>query len=193
MFDLDGCVWQGSALEPGARGALTALHASGRALGFLSNNSRASGEDLRRRLLEHGIDIAQHVLTPLDIIGDFITERFGRSRALVMGASEFVEAVRRGGHQILEFDAYRKTTVVVVGNDFDVSYTRITAAARAVAGGAPLVTPNLDHLHRWGRGAGWPPPRPSPPTSARGGPAPNPAPTPHSGPRQTPRRASRPS
>ena len=144
MFDLDGCVWQGSALEPGARGALTALHASGRALGFLSNNSSASGEDLRRRLLEHGIDIAQHVLTPLDIIGEFITERFGRSRALVMGAPELVEAVRRGGHQILEFDAYRKTTVVVVGNDFDVSYTRITAAARAVAGGAPLVTPNLD-------------------------------------------------
>jgi HAD superfamily hydrolase (TIGR01450 family) len=120
------------------------LHANGRALGFLSNNSRASGGDLRRRLHEHGIDIAQHVLTPLDVIGEFIAERFGQSRVLVMGAPELVEAVRRGGHQILDFDAYRGSTVVVVGNDFNVSYTRITAAARAVAGGAPLVTPNLD-------------------------------------------------
>jgi 4-nitrophenyl phosphatase len=33
---------------------------------------------------------------------------------------------------------------VVVGNDFDVSYTRIAAAARAAAAGAPLVTPNMD-------------------------------------------------
>jgi len=121
-----------------------ALHASGRAIGFLSNNSRASGQDLRRRLHEHGIGIAQHVLTPLDIMGEFIAERFGRSRALVMGAPELVEAVRRGGHEVLEFDAYRKATVVVVGNDFAVSYGRITAAARAVAAGAPLVTPNLD-------------------------------------------------
>lgn len=144
VFDLDGCVWQGSTLEPGAREALTALHASGHTLGFLSNNSRSSGQDLCRRLHEHGIAVAQHVLTPLDIMGEFITGRFGRSRVLVMGASELVEAVRRGGHDVLDFDAYRKATVVVVGNDFDVSHARITAAARAVAAGAPLVTPNLD-------------------------------------------------
>jgi HAD superfamily hydrolase (TIGR01450 family) len=131
-------------LEPGAREALLALHDSGRVLGFLSNNSRATGADLRRRLHEHGIVVAQHVLTPLDIMGQFIAERFGRSRVLVMGAPELAESVRSGGHDILDFEAYGKATVVVVGNDFDVSYARISAAARAVAAGAPLVTPNLD-------------------------------------------------
>ncbi|HSB41551.1 MAG TPA: HAD hydrolase-like protein, partial [Methylomirabilota bacterium] len=35
-------------------------------------------------------------------------------------------------------------TVVVVGNDFDFSYERLTAAARAVAGGAAFLTPNID-------------------------------------------------
>jgi 4-nitrophenyl phosphatase len=34
--------------------------------------------------------------------------------------------------------------VVVVGNDFDFTYERLTAAARAVAGGAVFVTPNID-------------------------------------------------
>ena len=34
--------------------------------------------------------------------------------------------------------------MVVVGNDFDFSYERLTAAARAVAAGAPFVTPNID-------------------------------------------------
>ncbi len=144
VFDLDGCVWNGSVLEPGAREALFALHGSGRAIGFLSNNSRATGEDLRRRLHGHGIAIAEHVVTPLEIIGEFIAERFGHSRVLVMGAAELAAAVRRGGHDLVEFDAARQATVVVVGNDFDVSYTRIAAAARAVAGGAPLVTPNMD-------------------------------------------------
>jgi HAD superfamily hydrolase (TIGR01450 family) len=144
VFDLDGCVWNGSALEPGAREALAALHGSGRAIGFLSNNSRAFGGDLRRCLHGHGITFAEHVLTPLEIIGEFIAERFGRSRALVMGAAELAEAVRRGGHDVVDFDHAREATVVVVGNDMDVSYARITAAARAAAAGAPLITPNLD-------------------------------------------------
>ena len=34
--------------------------------------------------------------------------------------------------------------MVAVGNDFDLSYERLAAAARAVAAGAPLVTPNVD-------------------------------------------------
>ena len=118
--------------------------ASGRAIGFLSNNSRATGEDLRRRLHGHGITIAEHVVTPLEIIGEFIAERFGPSRVLVMGAAELAAAVRRGGHALVGFDDARQATVVVVGNDFDVSYARIAAAARAAAAGAPLVTPNMD-------------------------------------------------
>jgi len=39
---------------------------------------------------------------------------------------------------------FRKATVVAVGNDFDLSYDRLAAAARAAAAGAPLVTPNVD-------------------------------------------------
>jgi len=39
---------------------------------------------------------------------------------------------------------YARATVVAVGNDFDLTYERLTAACRAVAAGAPLVTPNLD-------------------------------------------------
>ena len=34
--------------------------------------------------------------------------------------------------------------MVVVGNDFDLTYERLTAAARAAAAGAPIVTPNVD-------------------------------------------------
>jgi len=41
-------------------------------------------------------------------------------------------------------ERFREATVVVVGNDFDFTYERLTAAARAVAGGAAFVTPNID-------------------------------------------------
>jgi HAD superfamily hydrolase (TIGR01450 family) len=144
VFDLDGCVWNGNALNPGARETLADLHAAGRRLAFISNNSRATGADLRARLHELGVTVAEHVLTPLEIIGRVIGDAYGASRVLVMGADELARAVARGGHEILEMKRYREATVLVVGNDFDLTYERLTAAARAAAAGAPIVTPNVD-------------------------------------------------
>lgn len=144
VFDLDGCVWSGSVLNPGAGETLQALHAGGRRLAFISNNSRATGAELRARLRGLGVTVAEHVLTPLDIIGRVIADAHGRSRVLVMGAEVLARAVAQAGHEILDMKRYREATVVVVGNDFELSYERLTAAARAAAAGAPIVTPNVD-------------------------------------------------
>jgi HAD superfamily hydrolase (TIGR01450 family) len=144
VFDLDGCVWQGEVLSPGAGEVLTALHRAGRRIAFLTNNSRATGPAIRAKLHRLGLAFAEHALTPLEIIGSVVAERFGRSRVLVLGAPELTAAVRAGGHDIVDVAAFRTATVVVVGNDFDLTYERLAAAARAAAAGAPLVTPNVD-------------------------------------------------
>lgn len=144
VFDLDGCVWNGEALNPGAAETLAALARAGRRLAFLSNNSRATGADLRARLHRLGVPAAEHVLTPLEIIGAFILERHGRSRVLVMGASEMADVIVASGHEVVPMADYRRASVVAVGNDFDLTFDRLTAAARAVAAGAALVTPNVD-------------------------------------------------
>jgi len=144
VFDLDGCVWSGHVLNPGAQELLTALHARGRRLAFVSNNSRAFGDELRGRLHDLGITMAEHVLTPLEIIGATVARRFGASRVLVIGGPDTAAAVARGGHEIVSVKDYRRATVVVVGNDFDLSYERLTAASRAAAAGAPLVVANTD-------------------------------------------------
>ncbi|OLC00717.1 MAG: hypothetical protein AUH30_01855 [Candidatus Rokubacteria bacterium 13_1_40CM_68_15] len=144
VFDLDGCVWNGNVLNPGAAETLAAFHRAGRHLAFVSNNSRATGGDLRERLHALGVAVAQHVLTPLEIIGEVITQRWSRSRVLVMGAREMVDAIARAGHAIVDTKDWREATVVAVGNDFDLTYERLTAAARAAAATGRLVTPNVD-------------------------------------------------
>jgi 5'-nucleotidase len=144
VFDLDGCVWNGSTLNPGARETLAALDRAGRGLAFVSNNSRATGGELREKLRGLGVDVARHVLTPLEIIGEVIRERYGLSRVLVIGSPDMAAVIARAGHELVDVKDYRAATVVAVGNDFDLSYERLTAAARAAARGAPLVTPNVD-------------------------------------------------
>jgi HAD superfamily hydrolase (TIGR01450 family) len=144
VFDLDGCVWTGEVLSAGAADTLAALGRAGRRLAFISNNSRATGAELRARLHRLGVKEAEHVFTPLEIIGSDIAERFGPSRVLVIGAPEMRAVIERAGHEIVDVTSFRRATVVAVGNDFDLSYERLAAAARAAAAGAPLVTPNLD-------------------------------------------------
>jgi HAD superfamily hydrolase (TIGR01450 family) len=144
VFDLDGCVWQGERLNPGAAETLAALHARGRGVAYLTNNSRATGADITAKLRRLGVTPAEPALTPLEILGTVIAERYGPSRVLVVGAPELAAVVEHAGHTLVDVKAWREATVVAVGNDFELTYERLTAASRAAAAGAPLVTPNVD-------------------------------------------------
>jgi HAD superfamily hydrolase (TIGR01450 family) len=144
VFDLDGCVWQGERLNPGAAATLGALARAGRGVAYVTNNSRARGLEVSAKLARLGVEPCAHALTPLEILGHVIAERYGRSRVLVIGAPELAAVVAEAGHTIVDVKGWRDATVVAVGNDFDLSYERLAAAARAAAAGAPVVTPNID-------------------------------------------------
>jgi glycerol-1-phosphatase len=144
VFDLDGCVWQGERLNPGAADTLAALDRAGRGVAYLTNNSRARGADISAKLRRLGVTPSQHALTPLEILGEVVRERWGHSRVLVIGAPELGAVVEAAGHTLVDVKAWRQASVVAVGNDFDLNYQRLTAAARAAAAGAPVVTPNVD-------------------------------------------------
>jgi len=143
VFDLDGCVWNGNALNPGARETLEGLVAAGRRIAFLTNNSRATAAEILERLHALGVTVAEHAFTPLEIIGSVIAQRCGRSRVLVIGAPELVEKVAEAGHEIVPVKDYREAGALALGNDFELSYDRLTAASR-VAATRLWFTPNYD-------------------------------------------------
>src|SRR5205814_8543726 len=102
------------------------------------------GADVSAKLRRLGVTPSAHALTPLEILGEVVRERWGVSRVLVIGAPELAAVVEAAGHTLVDVKAWREATVVAVGNDFDLTYERLTAAARAAAAGAPVVTPNVD-------------------------------------------------
>ncbi|HSL48478.1 MAG TPA: HAD-IIA family hydrolase [Candidatus Deferrimicrobiaceae bacterium] len=145
VFDLDGCVWTGEVLIPGAAQVLALIRQQGKGLCFLTNNSRARARTVQAKLVRLGVEAKEaEVLTPLEIVGEVVAQRWGPSRVLAIGGPELAEVLVEAGHHLVPVDAYRDATVVVVGNDFDFTYERLTAAARAVAAGAAFVTPNID-------------------------------------------------
>jgi glycerol-1-phosphatase len=145
VFDLDGCVWTGDVLMPGVAAVLALIRRQGKGLCFLTNNSRARARTMQAKLERLGVEAKEaEVLTPLEILGEVVAQHWGPSRVLAIGGPELAEVLVQAGHSLVPVDAYRDATVVVVGNDFDFSYERLTAAARAVAAGAAFVTPNID-------------------------------------------------
>ena len=145
VFDLDGCVWTGEVLTPGAAEVLALIRRQGKGLCFLTNNSRARARTMQVKLERLGVAAKEaEVLTPLEILGEVVAQRWGPSRVLAIGGPELAAVLVEAGHTLVPVDAYREATVVVVGNDFEFSYERLTAAARAVDAGAAFVTPNID-------------------------------------------------
>jgi HAD superfamily hydrolase (TIGR01450 family) len=145
VFDLDGCIWTGDVLVPGAAEVLALLREQGRRVSFLTNNSAARSAGIQAKLERLGVQAAKdEVLTPLEILGEVITARWGPSRVLAIGGEELAAALRESGHELVPSDRHREAQVVVVGRDAGFTYERLTAAARAIAAGAHFVTPNLD-------------------------------------------------
>jgi 4-nitrophenyl phosphatase len=138
-------VWTGEVLVPGAAEVLALLRSRGRRVTFLTNNSRARSATLHAKLVRLGVEASPaEVLTPLEILGEVIAGRWGPSRVLAIGGEELEAALVEAGHTLVPVAEHHQAQVVVVGNDFALSYDRLTAAARAVAAGAHFVTPNLD-------------------------------------------------
>ena len=144
-FDLDGCIWAGSTLLPGARELVEALRAAGRGVVFVTNSSRERAPQIAGRLARLGIPAeAADVLAALDLLGETIRRRVGPATVLPLGTSEMREVLEAAGHAVVDFGDWRRANVVAVGNDPLFDFARLRAASRAVAGGATLFTVNLD-------------------------------------------------
>src|SRR5256885_3823643 len=138
IFDLDGCVWTGDVLVPGAADVLALLRSQGRALTFLTNNSRARAATMQAKLERLGVQAAtDEVLTPLEILGRVIDSHVGpASRVLAIGGPELEAAVGGGGPHLLPVGQDRGAPAGGGGHDFAVSYQGPTAPPRPPAGGA---------------------------------------------------------
>jgi 4-nitrophenyl phosphatase len=145
-FDLDGTIWEGPRLMPGAAELVADLRAAGLPVVFASNSSRHASAVLRRRLAELGIDSApKEMLAALDLAGVEVHRRMGPVRVLPIGTEELTEVLRAGGHTMVGDEAWTTAQAVVVGIDPHFSYDRLRVAARAVAKGAALFAVNMDH------------------------------------------------
>lgn len=148
IVDLDGVVYRGHELLPGARRFFQAVQRRNEPLVVLTNNSTATVEQYVARLAGWGIAVQrEQVITSALAAARWLAQRGMRGPVLAIGEDGLLQALREHGVLYLaDADplAMPPVQAVVVGLDGQFTYRKLYAACLAVRAGAAFVGTNPD-------------------------------------------------
>lgn len=146
LIDLDGVVWIGRDPVPGAPETLRALLTAGKRLVFVTNNPARPPAAYAERLREMGIDVvAERIVTAGMVAARLAADAAGPDgSAFVISREPLKEMVAGGGVTVLEGEAGRDASVVVVSGHREFDYAALLTAKRALDRGAALVATSRD-------------------------------------------------
>jgi HAD superfamily hydrolase (TIGR01450 family) len=146
LIDLDGVVWIGREMVPGAIDALSSLLGAGKEIVFVTNNSVKQPSVYAARLRDAGIEIPDdRVLTGGAATARLVAERVGSGgTAFVIGAPGFKETVAAAGLKLLAGEAAQSADAVVVSAHREFDYAELLTATRALQAGAALFGTSRD-------------------------------------------------
>lgn len=141
LIDMDGVIYRGGQLIPGADHFINELRKSNVPFRFLTNNSQRTRRDVATRLQRLGIDVEEeHVYTCAMATARFLAQQTPRGTAYVIGEGGLLTALHENGYSIVD----RDPDYVVVGEGRTISFEMVEAALEMILKGAKLVATNLD-------------------------------------------------
>jgi HAD superfamily hydrolase (TIGR01450 family) len=146
LVDLDGVVWVGREMVPGAAEALRALQQAGKEVVFVTNNPGRPPSTYVERLREAGVPVEEgRVVTAGVATAGLAAERLENgASAFVIGAPAFHDSVAAAGLETLEGEAGRQADAVIVSGHRGFDYEELLTATLALQGGAALFATSRD-------------------------------------------------
>src|SRR5260370_25334772 len=141
LIDMDGVIYRGNQLIPGADRFIQELRAHEVPFLFLTNNSQRTRRDVATRLQRLGMDVEEdHVFTCAMATARFLAQQKPQGTAFVIGEGGLLTALHNNGYAIVDKDP----DYVVVGEGRAFSFEMVESALNMILGGAKLVATNLD-------------------------------------------------
>lgn len=140
VFDMDGTLYTGESVIPGARELLAALTARGTRVCYFTNNSSRCGADYARRLAGFGFPAApESIVTSGDVALDYVLTRYPGRRVLVFGTP----SLRGCFSEAVELDDERPE-VAVMGFHNEMTYPELVRLCNALRTGIPYIATHPD-------------------------------------------------
>lgn len=144
LLDLDGVVYRGRSLVPGAARAIDAVRHAGVRVTFITNNASRTPQAVADHLRGFGVAAqADEVVTSAVAAARFVVEEFPDDAVLPIGGEGLLTALREAGARTVG-SADDGPGVVVVGFGPELGWRDLAEACIAVQRGARLVATNLD-------------------------------------------------
>ncbi|QDV67608.1 Ribonucleotide monophosphatase NagD [Rosistilla carotiformis] len=141
LIDMDGVIYKGNQLIPGADQFIARLHQNDHPFLFLTNNSQRTQRDVAVRLQRMGIDAREEqIFTCAMATASFLSKQKPQGTAYVIGEGGLLQALHLNGYSIVDTDP----DYVVVGEGRTVTAEALDAATRMILAGAKLIATNLD-------------------------------------------------
>jgi len=142
LFDLDGTVYLGDHLIPGAAECLAALRAAGRRIAFLSNKPLQTRTEYAAKLTRLGVPAApDDVINSSLVLARYLRDRDPGAPVFVIGEPPMQEEMRAHGFEVR---ADERVRWVVIAFDRTFDYAKLNTALQAVKQGARLIATNPD-------------------------------------------------
>ena len=146
LIDLDGVIYRGNELLPGAKEFVAWLQAHAKKYLFLTNNSFASEEQVLEKLERLGISSdTEHMLSAGQAAVQNIARRFPGALVYLVGEEPLREMLHSYKLRVASLSEH-VADVVLVGLDRTFDYEKLTGAVLAIRAGAHFITINRDAL-----------------------------------------------
>jgi NagD protein len=141
LIDMDGVIYRGNELIPGADKFIAELLERNAPFLFLTNNSQRTRRDVAFKLRRLGIDVTDdHIFTCAMATARFLAAQKPNGTAYVIGEGGLLHALHHNGYSVVDHDP----DYVVVGEGRSLSFEMTEAAVRMIEGGAKLIATNPD-------------------------------------------------
>jgi NagD protein len=141
LIDMDGVLYRGPELIPGADRFVRELRLRDIPFLFLTNNSQRTRRDVAARLARMGIDVEdEHVFTSAMATARFLAQQKPGGTAYVIGEGGLLTALHQHGYAVVDHDP----DYVVVGEGRTFNLEMVESAVRMILGGSKLIATNLD-------------------------------------------------
>jgi NagD protein len=141
LIDMDGVLYRGSALIPGADSFIQELRIRQFSFRLLTNNSQRTRRDVVAKVARLGIDVEEeHIFTSAIATARFLAQQKPNGTAFVIGEGGLLTALHQNGYAVVDHEP----DYVVVGEGRTFNLELVEAAVRMILGGAKLIATNLD-------------------------------------------------
>ncbi len=157
IFDLDGTIYLGNDLLPGAADLLARLRRLQKPLLFLSNNPTRSRDEYIAKLGRFGIEAApQEVLNTVDTMTNWLLLHHPQATVFPISEQPLIDSLATAGIRISDDPAEIDIVIASYDRSFDYRKLQIAFDAIAVHKRAFLVTTNPDRFCPFPGGRGEP-------------------------------------